>query len=96
MKRRRNLGLLAIAAVLVSGIASFTIDGVGPALEGTSAIRFQRITGGFGIGGVVEPSWCFHAMDPRRESLCPTALRPVPGLSTYCPLESTGLSDHGH
>ena len=59
-----------------------------------AALEFQKATGGFGLGGVVDPSWCFHVVDGRIESSCPTARRPVPGIVPFCPHETMSLSRH--
>ncbi|MFO0983297.1 MAG: hypothetical protein U1E76_16450 [Planctomycetota bacterium] len=87
--RRRRVCLLALVLLATLTVLLWMVQ---PVLTIEPALEFQTATGGFGLGASSEPSWCLHALDPRRESTCPTAFRPVPGLVPYCPRETLTLS----
>lgn len=72
---------LASAAVLIVGVPA---ESIGPGAA-------DDARGGLGLGGVAEPRWCWHALDPRRERTCPTSVRPIPGILPFCPHETGSL-----
>jgi hypothetical protein len=89
LERRRHLFLCALALACAVTVALLVWQ---PAARVEGAVEFQRAIGGFGLSAGSDPSWCLHTLDPRRESVCPTALKPVPGLLPYCPRETSTLS----
>src|SRR5262245_8749437 len=89
LERRRYVFVGALALSCAATVALLAFQ---PASGAEHAAEFQQATGGFGLGAGSDPSWCLHTLDPRRESVCPTALKPVPGLLPYCPRETSTLT----
>ncbi len=80
------LGLAALA--LVVGVALPVLD-PGPALDA----RFQRASGGLGLGASSGAAWSFFAFDPRLAPSCEAELSPVPGGPCYVPHHGTAAVD---
>ena len=87
-------GRIVLLAAVVLPLAAGTIPWMSPQADHAAAREFQASTGGLGGGAVVQASWCFHALDPRLEEVCPTSLRPLPGGPAFCPHETTSLFRH--
>ena len=90
--------LLAVIVVLISGFTFYDDYSHGARLNRTRTMAFQQMVGGLGMGAVSSPKWCFHAFDPRYESICYAAAYPVPGSYGYCPYDTivaTGFGELG-
>ena len=95
MRFRSATGSWFLGAIVVAWITVVLLVLVMPRPATDAAVRFQRTTGGLGIGAVMRPGWCFHALDPRIEIGCPTELRPLPGIVPYCPYETMSVTGGG-
>ena len=89
---------LAVIVVLISGFTFYDAYTHGARLNRPRSTAFQQMVGGLGMGAVSSPKWCFHAFDPRYESICYAAAYPVPGSYGYCPYDTivaTGFGELG-
>ena len=90
--------LLAVIVVLISGFTFYDAYAHGARLNRSRSMAFQQMVGGLGMGAVSSPKWCFHAFDPRYESICYAAAYPIPGSYGYCPYDTivaTGFGELG-
>lgn len=89
---------LAVIVVLITGFTFYDSYAHGARLNRPRSMAFQQMVGGLGMGAVSSPKWCFHAFDPRYESICYAAAYPVPGSYGYCPYDTivaTGFGELG-
>ena len=89
---------LAAIVVLITGFTFYDAYAQGYRLKNPRSMAFQQMVGGLGMGAVSSPKWCFHAFDPRFESICYAAAYPVPGSYGYCPYDTivaTGFGELG-
>lgn len=89
---------LAVFVVLITGFTFYDAYAHGTRLKNPRSTAFQQMVGGLGMGAVSSPKWCFHAFDPRYESICYGAAYPVPGSYGCCPYDTivaTGFGELG-
>jgi hypothetical protein len=89
---------LAVIVVLIAGFTFYDAYAFGARLKRPETTAFQEMVGGLGMGAVSSPKWCFHAFDPRYESICYAAAYPVPGSYGYCTYDTvvaTGFGELG-
>jgi len=89
---------LSVVVVLVTGFTFYDAYAYGVRLNRPETTAFQQMVGGLGMGAVSSPKWCFHAFDPRYESICYATAYPIPGSYGYCPYDTivaTGFGELG-
>ena len=80
---------LAGVIVLIIGFSFYESFAQEARLKDPESTAFQQMVGGLGMGAVSSPRWCFHAFDPRYESVCYGAVYPVPGSWGYCTYDTS-------
>ena len=85
MPRRASFLLLFIAGLVLAAVTSLGLADRQTAGHVESAATFQRRTGGFGFGPVLDLSGCPYQLDPRLGTACDFQTGPVPAGSMFCP-----------
>ena len=87
--------LLASVMILIIGFTFYDSFAQQARLKNARYGAFQQMVGGLGMGAVSSPKWCFHAFDPRLESICYATSYPVPGSYGYCPYDTIVVTGFG-